>query len=130
MHELLPATLDSVATARHAVRRFAADLDVDLEAIVLAVSEAVANVVTHAYVDGTHGTVEVSALASPFEMTVTVRDRGRGLTEGNGTAGAGYGLLIIRRLAQHVELAETPDGIALTMGFPRGSGSSGRQLLG
>jgi anti-sigma regulatory factor (Ser/Thr protein kinase) len=106
MHELLPATLDSVATARHAVRRFAADLDVDLE------------------------TVELSALASPFEMTVTVRDRGRGLTEGNGTAGAGYGLLIIRRLAQHVELAETPDGIALTMGFPRGSGSSGRQLLG
>ena len=52
MHELLPATLDSVAPARRAVRRFAAGLEVDLDGIVLAVSEAVANVVAHAYAEG------------------------------------------------------------------------------
>jgi anti-sigma regulatory factor (Ser/Thr protein kinase) len=119
MHELLPASLESVAVARRAVRRFVADLEVDVDGLVLAVSEAVANVVAHAYSEGRHGAVELSAAASPLEVTVTVRDHGRGL--GNGSpAGAGYGLLIIRRLAQHVELANTPDGVALTMGFRRG----------
>jgi anti-sigma regulatory factor (Ser/Thr protein kinase) len=120
MHELLPATLDSVAAARSAIRRFSAGLEVDVEGVVLAVSEAVANVVAHAYVDGAHGLVEVSADASPIELTVTVRDHGRGLAEPGNTSGAGYGLPIIRRLAQHVELADTSDGVALTMGFRRG----------
>lgn len=119
LHKLLPASLESVAAARGAVRRFAADLDVDLEGLVLAVSEAVSNVVAHAYVDGSRGTIELSAHASPSKLTVTVRDRGQGLAPGKGTAGAGFGLLIIRRLAEHVELDDTPDGIALTMGFPR-----------
>jgi anti-sigma regulatory factor (Ser/Thr protein kinase) len=120
MHELLPATLESVAAARRAVRDFAAEIDVDVDGIVLAVSEAVANVVAHAYLDGPHGIVEISAAASPFEVSVTVRDHGRGLTDGGGTPGAGYGLLIIKGLAQHVELAETSDGVALTMAFRRG----------
>jgi len=120
MHELLPANLDSVATARHAVRRFAADMDVDLDGIVLAVSEAVANVVAHAYGGGSGGTVELRARALPFEIVVNVRDHGRGLSDENSTPGAGYGLQIIRRLAQHVELDETPDGVELTMGFRRG----------
>jgi anti-sigma regulatory factor (Ser/Thr protein kinase) len=119
MHELLPATLDSVATARRAVRRFAVDLEVDVDGMVLAVSEAVANVVAHAYVDGGRGVVELSGAASPLEVTVTVRDHGGGLA-GDSPGGAGYGLLIIRRLAQHVELADTRDGVALTMAFRRG----------
>jgi anti-sigma regulatory factor (Ser/Thr protein kinase) len=120
MHQLLPASLDSVAQARRAVHAFAKDLEVDLDGVVLAVSEAVANVVAHAYVDGTHGVVEVDAAATPLEVTVTVRDHGRGLAEAAGAGGAGYGLVIIRRLAEHVELADTPDGVALTMGFRRG----------
>ena len=119
MHELLPATLDSVATARRAVRRFAVDLEVDVDGMVLAVSEAVANVVAHAYADDGRGVVELSAAASPLEVTVTVRDHGGGLA-GDSPSGAGYGLLIIRRLAQHVELADTRDGVALTMAFRRG----------
>jgi anti-sigma regulatory factor (Ser/Thr protein kinase) len=120
MHELLPATLESVGEARRAVRRFARDLEVDVDGLVLAVSEAVANAAAHAYVDGGHGLVELTAAASPDEVTVVVRDEGRGLREGGRPGGAGYGLLIIKRLAQHVELADTPDGVALTMGFRRG----------
>jgi anti-sigma regulatory factor (Ser/Thr protein kinase) len=123
MHELLPATLDSVADARRAVHAFAADLDVDLDGMVLAVSEAVANVVAHAYVEGSHGIVEVSAAVSPLEVTVTVRDNGRGLADARDGGGAGYGLVIIRRLAQHVELTDTPEGVALTMGFRRRGGA-------
>jgi anti-sigma regulatory factor (Ser/Thr protein kinase) len=126
MHELLPATLDSVATARRAVRDFAEGLEVDLDGMVLAVSEAVANVVAHAYVEGAHGIVELSAAASPSEVAVTVRDRGRGLSGDGSGGGAGYGLPIIRRIAQHVELADTADGVALTMGFRRGGRLSAR----
>jgi anti-sigma regulatory factor (Ser/Thr protein kinase) len=119
MQQELPATLESVATARHAVQRFARDLEVDLDGMVLAVSEAVANVVAHAYED-MQGVVELSAAASPLEVTVTVRDHGGGLAGAERNPGAGYGLLIIRRLAQHVELADTRDGVALTMAFRRG----------
>jgi anti-sigma regulatory factor (Ser/Thr protein kinase) len=120
MHELLPATLDSVATARQAVHGFARDLEVDLDGMVLAVSEAVANCVAHAYDDDADGVIELSAAASPLEVTVTVRDHGGGLAGAARAPGAGYGLLIIRRLAQHVELADTHDGVALTMAFRRG----------
>ena len=107
-------------SARRAVHRFAADLEVDLDGIVLAVSEAVANAVSHAYLEDGDGVIELSAAASPLEVTVTVRDRGRGLGHADGKPGAGYGLLIIRRLAEHVELADTRDGVALTMAFRRG----------
>lgn len=125
MHEQLPATLDSVGAARHAVMRFAADLEVDLDGMLLAVSEAVGNVVAHAYGDDAPGVVELSAGASPFEVTVTVRDHGRGLACG-GNPGAGFGLKIIRRVAERVELSDGSDGVALTMEFPRSGARSGR----
>ena len=127
MHEELPATPQSVARARHAVRRFAGGLEVDLEGVSLAVTEAVANAVAHAYPDGEHGTIEVSAEAAPFEVTVAVRDHGGGLAAGDGNPGAGFGLQIIERLAQHVALADSPDGVTLTMGFRRGGAWSGRR---
>jgi anti-sigma regulatory factor (Ser/Thr protein kinase) len=120
MHERLPATLESVGAARRTVRRFAEPFEVDLDGVVLAVSEAVANAVSHAYGDGVPGEVELSATASRFELKVTVRDHGRGIDPGNLHPGAGFGLTIIRRIAQHVELADTPGGVALTMAFRRG----------
>jgi anti-sigma regulatory factor (Ser/Thr protein kinase) len=120
MHERFPATLRSVGAARRAVRRFATGLEVDIDGIALAVSEAVGNAVAHAYDAEVGGSIELSATTSPSELIVTVRDHGRGLAAGNGNPGAGYGLTIIRRVAQHVELADTPDGVELTMGFRRG----------
>jgi anti-sigma regulatory factor (Ser/Thr protein kinase) len=124
--ERLPATVESVAAARGAVRRFAANLEVDLDGLVLAVSEAVANVVAHAYDEGATGVVELTATAAPFEVTVTVRDHGRGLAEPRPSSGAGYGIAIIRRLAQHVSLEDTQQGVALTMRFLRGGPWSAR----
>ena len=121
MHELFPATLASVAAARHAVQRYVAGLDVDVDGIMLAVTEAVANVVAHAYLDRAPGTVELSGAASPLEVTVVVRDHGRGLGDTGAGGGAGLGLPIIRRVAQRVELADGRDGVVLTMSFPRGS---------
>jgi serine/threonine-protein kinase RsbW len=121
LHERLPATVTSVADARRTVRRFAAELEVDVDGMVLAVSEAVANVVTHAYEDGAPGVVDLWATASPYEVSVVVRDHGRGLRGADrASSGAGYGIEIIRRLAQHVALDDTDGGVMLTMRFRRG----------
>jgi anti-sigma regulatory factor (Ser/Thr protein kinase) len=118
IQEELPAAPASVAAARRMMRRFAGDLGVDVDAIELAVSEAVANAVVHAYEDD-KGTVAVEAAAAPYELRIVIRDHGRGIREG-GEGGAGFGLAIIRRLAQHVDLDDTGDGVKLTMTFPRG----------
>ena len=118
IEEELPAAPASVAAARRLMRRFAGDLGVDLDAIELAVSEAVANAVVHAYEDG-DGTVEVRAEAAPYELRIAVRDHGGGIRPGT-TGGAGFGLAIIRRLAQHVDVDDTAGGVTLRMTFPRG----------
>jgi anti-sigma regulatory factor (Ser/Thr protein kinase) len=120
MREQLPATVDSVATARHAVRRFARGLDVDLDGITLAVSEAVANVVAHAYGDGAAGVIDLSATAAPDEVAIVVRDRGRGMAAPAVRPGAGLGIALIRRLAQSVDVGDGEPGVALTMRFRRG----------
>ena len=127
LRERLPATVESVGDARQAVRRFVSDLEVDVDGMVLAVSEAVANAVTHAYDEGAHGVVDLAASASPYEVTVVVRDHGRGMDAAAGSHGAGYGIEIIRRLAQHVRVDDSGRGVALTMRFRRGGAwSSGR----
>jgi anti-sigma regulatory factor (Ser/Thr protein kinase) len=127
MQEQLPATLESVAEARRAVRRFTRRLDVDVEGITLAVSEAVANVVAHAYAEGESGIIDLSGTASPHEVAIVVRDRGRGLEAAAGESrGAGFGMEIIRRLAQDVALEDGARGVALTMRFSRGGAWSAR----
>jgi anti-sigma regulatory factor (Ser/Thr protein kinase) len=74
LDERLPATADGVWRARSAVRSFAAGLEVDLEGVLLAVSEAVSNAAAHAYPDGAAGAIRLSATASPYELTVVGHD--------------------------------------------------------
>jgi anti-sigma regulatory factor (Ser/Thr protein kinase) len=123
MQEQLPATVESVGIARRAVRRFTGELDVDVEGITLAVSEAVANVVAHAYAAGEPGLVDLSGRAFPHEVAIVVRDRGQGLAAAAAghTHGAGFGIEIIRRLANQVALDDAGPGVTLTMRFRRGS---------
>jgi anti-sigma regulatory factor (Ser/Thr protein kinase) len=126
LREQLPAIVESVARARHAVRAFATGLDVDVEGIALAVSEAVANVVVHAYRDGEAGVIDLSATAAPDEVAIVVRDRGRGMEAPAARPGAGFGIEIIHRLAQTVALDDGAPGVALTMRFRRGGAGSPR----
>lgn len=126
LRQELPATVESVAMARHAVRRFASHLEVDVDGLTLAVSEAVANVVAHAYDEGAGGVIELSGTASPYEVAIVVRDRGGGIEAARPSTGAGFGIDIIRRLAQHVALEDSPAGVALTMRFRRGGPWSAR----
>ncbi|WP_103355828.1 ATP-binding protein [Amycolatopsis sp. CA-128772] len=82
--------------------------------LVLAVYEAMANVVVHAYA-GHAGLLDLSARHHGHRLTVTVADRGqweparvRGLLHGRG-------LPLIRTLADEVSLISSPDGTTVEM---------------
>jgi anti-sigma regulatory factor (Ser/Thr protein kinase) len=117
----LPATALGVRAARSAVdaavRRLSRDDDL-LRDVRLCVSEAVTNVVRHAYDQRGDDSVEVTVQHERNEVTVTVRDRGRGLTAGRPSDTGGYGLEIIDELTtRHVIRTSPEDGTELAMVF-------------
>jgi serine/threonine-protein kinase RsbW len=82
----------------------------------LAITEAVANVVRHAYPEGTPGRVTVELLATPDKLEIAVSDTGRGLGDADlsvpdeSPGEGGMGLSIIRAVADEVELTSGQDG--------------------
>lgn len=79
----------------------------------LAVGEAVANGVEHAYGDATDGTVEVEMELRPGRrpaVLVRVADRGAWRPEPESPGFRGRGLLMIERLAQRVQVLGAPGG--------------------
>jgi serine/threonine-protein kinase RsbW len=107
----LDAEAPSVALVRRELGAFvheqfgAASADV-----ALAVSEAVSNVVLHAYRDGTPGQVRVVACVYPHELVVVVRDYGCGMRPHPGSPGAGLGLSIIGAAASAMNVERPDDG--------------------
>ncbi len=88
-----------------------------VEHVRLAVNEALANVVTHAY-EGKDGPVEMTVEADDAELTVVVRDHGYGVEQRRSTGGAGYGMLIIERLTVRSSVFSTLGrGTVVTMVF-------------
>jgi anti-sigma regulatory factor (Ser/Thr protein kinase) len=90
----------------------------DTDAVALAVTEAVTNVVRHAY-PGSEGTVTLSAEASEDELVVVVTDAGvgsRGHTMPT-NPGIGIGLTLIRELSASVRVEPTNTGTTITMRF-------------
>ncbi len=103
-----PATPRSVATARHALSVFAAEAGADpqqVDAVRLAVSEAVTNAVLHAYPDGA-GEVHVTVALVCDELWVLVGDDGCGLEPRSDRPGLGLGLGLITQLSD--EMAVVP----------------------
>ncbi len=108
----VPALPENVPAVRHAVGEMAASRGADpraRNAIALAVTEAVANVVFHAY-ECAGGPLEVEARLDPDAVNVVVRDHGSGLRADAPSEGIGAGLRIIGALAQGFEINRT-DGI-------------------
>jgi anti-sigma regulatory factor (Ser/Thr protein kinase) len=117
----LPAVPSSVQKARDAVaavvskvlrgKRVADDVR-------LCVSEAVTNVVRHAYGrDG--GDVEIVVERENGEVSVLVRDTGKGMTkaEREGRVG-GFGLKIIAKIADRYRITSSPNaGVEVEMVF-------------
>lgn len=118
---VLPALPAAVGQLRHRVEEFVTEAGASEELvkrIALAVSEAVTNVVLHAYeADG--GRVRVSCRGQGEHFTIEVSDEGAGLEPRHDSPGIGHGLTIVGALAQTLEVAIGPDGVGttLTMGF-------------
>ncbi len=124
----LPAAPERVADVRRSVGGHAGALGAPPDVVAdvrLAVTEACANVVEHAYPDG-GGTLEVIVEQDGGVVVVTVRDRGKGTASASGPPGAGLGLPLIEALATTVAVRE-PDGggTELRMTFPLTGPSGG-----
>jgi serine/threonine-protein kinase RsbW len=103
----LDARAENIAIVRHALGGFGEAYEVPeekLSDIRLAVTEACANVVVHAYPDGQEGRMEVVAKMEEETLTVLVRDWGRGIRPRPDSPGLGLGLSLIAALAESVQL--------------------------
>jgi serine/threonine-protein kinase RsbW len=106
--------------AAAAARRAGAE-DPVLDAIRLAVSEAVSNVVVHGYRDSPNGAFTVAVEWEGDELRVTVRDDGCGMQPRADSPGAGLGLPLIANLAKSFSVAAPPGGgTEVTMTFALG----------
>ncbi len=95
--------------------------------IALAVSEAVGNVVRHAYPGEGTGRVEVEAQLDESCIAVSVSDGGSGMRARTDREHNGMGLPVIGRLADGVTVVSDHGGTRLTMRFelvPGGARSS------
>jgi anti-sigma regulatory factor (Ser/Thr protein kinase) len=116
----LPAEPAVLPLVRESVSRMmgpaAAD---DLERVRLAVTEACANVVRHAYPDD-RGLLDVGVCLGPQTVRVEVRDSGIGVCderEPPGERGGGLGLPLIDMLADRVEITPQRPGTSVRMTF-------------
>jgi len=120
--QVFPARPESVGLARAAVVGFARQVGASepiVEAVQLGVSEAVTNVVVHAYGDAAEpGPVEVAAALAAGELWVIVADTGSGLHPRRDSPGLGLGLGLIAQVSDGVDLEHRASGgLELRMRF-------------
>ncbi len=97
--------------------------------IAVAVSEAVGNVVRHAYPGASAGRVEVEAQLEDSTIVVSVSDGGTGMTAGVSREHNGMGLPVIGRLADGVTVVSDDGGTRLSMRFDMAQGTPRRTLF-
>ena len=118
----LPAVPSTVGQIRRRAAEFAAAAGASKEmtdAVALAVSETVTNVVVHAYAGKEPGLVGVECRADGERLIVRVTDNGTGVTARSDSPGVGHGLAAVGALAQALEVTSKPDGsgTVVTMSF-------------
>jgi anti-sigma regulatory factor (Ser/Thr protein kinase) len=113
LNESLPAVAASVPRARALVAEFAheaAGLDgARLDSLRLAVSEAVTNVVVHAY-RGRAGTVKITGAIASDELWVLISDSGCGYQTPSERPGLGWGLVLMADACDDFGIFERADG--------------------
>jgi anti-sigma regulatory factor (Ser/Thr protein kinase) len=102
-----PAVPHSVSQARRAVAEMLDDLDVDVWPVGLVISEAVSNVVRHAYRGLAPGRLELEVSVDDGMLTLVVADFGVGMSPDPDNSGLGIGMLMIERLVQHMDVTST-----------------------
>jgi serine/threonine-protein kinase RsbW len=113
MELALSARAENIAVIRHAFGALGEVLAIDEEVVSdirLAVTEACTNVVVHAYPDDQEGPLEVLATLQGDELTVLVRDEGRGIVPRPDSPGLGLGLPLIASLTEAMQLGHGEDG--------------------
>lgn len=125
----LPAVRGSVGVARQLVLGLGDHLGLDDDRggdIAIAVSEACANSVMHAYPNEVAGQVELLAWLSPGSLVVAIRDSGAGISPRieNERAGLGLGLPLMIAIADQVLFHRDNGGIQeVRMRFEVGEGA-------
>ena len=108
-----PASPEHVGAARRVVsaaaRRAGAE-DPVLDAVRLAVSEAVSNVIVHGYRESGNGAFTVAIEWEDDELRVCVRDNGCGMQPRADSPGAGLGLPLIANVAETFSVVASPGG--------------------
>lgn len=97
--------------------------------IAVAVSEAVGNVVRHAYPGKGTGRVEVEAQLEEKTIVVSVSDGGKGMAARPRSGSSGMGLPVIGRLADGVTVVSDNGGTRLSMRFQLTQGGPSRALF-
>jgi serine/threonine-protein kinase RsbW len=118
----LPSDPANLPLVRHAIRGFLSAgevADPPAGEVLLAVTEACANVVQHAYVGADQaGNIELEIERIGDELVIAVRDHGRGFAPRPNSPGAGLGLPVIASLADRVEIRPSiGQGTEVTMAF-------------
>ena len=111
----------AVPMIRGMVRRFLAGLDLSMARsgdIQLAVTEACANVVRHAYPIG-HGDVLCECEATDDEIVIRVSDWGVGSNQPSAQPGLGLGIPLIERLSDHATQSNCSGVTLVEMHFAR-----------
>jgi anti-anti-sigma factor len=114
----VPAEPDSLPIVRHALQHLVRDLEIDEQrafAMMVAVGEAVNNVVEHAYVVSA-GSVFIRAWRDDGMLRVEVADRGR-WRPARPNSGGGRGLIVMRALADEVAVDTTEAGTTVRIGL-------------
>ncbi len=120
MQSSMPAIPESVGLIRHAVADLAAGAGVaeeQLDAIRLAVSEAVTNTVLYAYGES-GGEIHAAAELAGDELWVLIADDGRGIHAGLESRGLGLGLALMSEVCDDFSVVERAgDGTELQLRF-------------
>lgn len=112
-----PSLVERLASVRKQVGRWAAAAGLSQQSVddvVLATHEALANVVDHAYADG-QPEAWLDVECEDGEVIVVVRDRGRWQPPAADPGWRGRGMLIIRGLADHVDVHRGAGGTTVEM---------------
>ncbi len=109
----LTALPENVAVVRQVLGGVGDVLAIDpevLDDIRLAVSEACANVVVHAYAGRSPGLLTIRVFTGDDTLRVSIRDNGSGMAPRTDSPGLGVGLPLIASLARTLELTAAPSG--------------------